>query len=375
MGELIPQELYRFAYFIFSLILTVFITSSGEPLRDENKKATYHKALLLGIFYIIYFGTRPESGIWMADTGGYVSFYNKIRTNEFSFISIIDHELAWQWLADLMAKANFEAWAWLTVVAAIYILFNIWGAKLIFPKHVYLVFLFYTVFFLFYSGGINGIRNADAYSIVFFAMAIYYSMKSNWKYVIVAALCWIGYQFHSSVMVTILSFVLSVFLIKKTNTALCIWVTAIILSLVAGNHMANIASGYIDDARASKYLMYGENNDIISQFSHTGFRWDFLIFSSLPIMLGWYVTVKREIYDRFFQILLNTYIIANAVWIVFIYAAFSNRFAMLSWCIYPYVLCYPLIKFKLWEYNVQNRYMNYAFWVMLIFSCYMNVFV
>lgn len=375
MGELIPQELYRFAYFIVAFFLTISITASGEPLREEPEKATFDKSLLLGVFYIIFFGTRPTSGIWMTDTEGYVNVYRLIQSTDFSNFAISDHELAWHWLCDTMSKAGFEPWIWLSVVAAIYILFNIWGTKLIFPHHVYLVFLFYTVFFLFYSGGTNGIRNADAYSIVFFAMALFNHLEGKWKYVIIAALCWIGYQFHTSVIVTILSFALSVFIVKKTKTALYIWVAAIGLSLAAGNFLANIASGYIDDGRASKYLMYAENNNMMAGFSHTGFRWDFLLFSSLPILLGWYVTVKRNVQDKFFQILLNTYIIANAVWIVFIYAAFSNRFAMLSWCIYPYVFCYPLIKFELWEYKVQNRYMTYALWIMLIFSGYMNVFI
>lgn len=374
MGEFIPQDFYRFAYFFVALLTVIFQTSSGNPLRRESENTSYLNALILGIFYIIFFGTRPYTGSWMADTSGYVGAYNLYRNTDFINLEIGDHEMVWDWLCKFMSTAGFAPWVWLTVVAAIYILFNIWGAKLIFPKHVYLAFLFYSVFFLFYSGGINGIRNADAYSIVFYSIALFYRSKMR-SYIIITILCLIAYQIHTSVIVTILSFVISVYLVKKTNHAIYIWLAAIVITLIAGNYLANFASGLIDDGRAEKYLRYANDSNMMKGFSHTGFRWDFLLFSSLPIALGWYATVKRGINDRFFQILLNTYIIANAVWIVFIYAAFSNRFAMLSWCIYPYVLLYPMVKFKLWDIATQNRYTSFLLWIMLLFSGYMNVFV
>jgi len=376
MGEIIPQEAYRFVYFFIILVLVLSKTGNGKILSPESAKQSYSKALILGIFFIIFFGTRPILGLWMADTSGYASVYNLTQNGIIS--SNVDwsepHEIIWSIICSNMALAGFPVWAWFTVIAAIYILANIEGVERIFPEHTYLVFLLYTSFFLFYSGGINGIRNADAYSLVFLAISLYYS-PSKKKYFIMALLCLIAYQIHTSVIVTILSFIISIFFVKKTNWAITIWLGSIVMSLAAGNYLADYAAGLIDDGRAAKYLQYGQNDDMMDGFSHTGFRWDFLLFSVLPIALGWYTTVKRGITDKFYQVLLNTYIVANAVWIVFIYAAFSNRFAMLSWCIYPYVLCYPLLKFKLWNTCKQNQYMCVLLWIMLLFSGYMNVFI
>lgn len=373
MGEIIPQEAYRFFYFFIVLVLVFIKTNSGMALDPEPAKRSYNKALILGILFIIFFGTRPTSGLWMADTSGYASVYN--LTKEGIILPNIDwsepHEIIWSVICNTMALTGFPVWAWFTVVAAIYVLANIEGIKRIFPEHTYLIFLFYTTFFLFYSSGINGIRNADAYSLVFLAMSLYY-VPSFKKYLMMALLCLVAYQIHTSVIVTILSFIISIFVVKKTNLAIAIWLGAIVMSLAAGNYLADFAAGMIDDGRASKYLKYGQNADMMAGFSHIGFRWDFLLFSILPIALGWYATVKRGIHDRFYQVLLNTYIIANAVWIVFMYAAFSNRFAMLSWCIYPYVLCYPLLKFKLWNTYKQNQYICVFLWIMLLFSGYMN---
>lgn len=75
----------------------------------------------------------------------------------------------------------------------------------------------------------------------------------------------------------------------------------------------------------------------------------FLLYSSMPILLGFYILQKRKITDRIYVILLNTYILANAFWIIVINASFSNRFAYLSWFLYPIVLVYPLLKLSIWK--------------------------
>jgi len=40
---------------------------------------------------------------------------------------------------------------------------------------------------------------------------------------------------------------------------------------------------------------------------------------------------------------MNTYLIANGVWVVVIHAMCSNRFAYLSWFMLPWVLFYPFV--------------------------------
>lgn len=375
MGSFIPGEAYKYIYIILTFILVVVRSSAktGGLIRPENPKDGYLKAVLLGLFFIVFFGLRPTEGRAMADTSGYASVYHMQENLPVHIDWENGREILWNFICDSMASVGLPVGAWFSVVAAIYVMFNIWGIKRIFPYHIYTVFLFYVAFFLFYSGGINGIRNADAYSVVFFALSLCYEPKFK-NYLLMGILCLLAYQIHSSVIITIVSFLASFFLVRRTNIAVLIWGMAIIVALGTGSLLAQYASTFTDDGRAAKYLEYANDTEMMrTGFSHTGFRWDFLIFSALPIAEGWYVTVKRGIKDRFYQLLLNTYILANAVWIIFIYAAFSNRFAMLSWCIYPYVLCYPLLKFSLWPNSVQRQRTALALWTMLIFSLYMNV--
>ena len=50
--------------------------------------------------------------------------------------------------------------------------------------------------------------------------------------------------------------------------------------------------------------------------------------------------------DPFYARLVNTYLLANALWILVIHADQSNRFAYLSWFMMPWVLLYPFVPGK-----------------------------
>src|SRR5690606_7412581 len=107
--------------------------------------------------------------------------------------------------------------------------------------------------------------------------------------------------------------------------------------------------GFFEE-RAQGYLVGNEAN--MEQFSQTGFRWDFLIYSSVAIMAGYYYIFIKKLEDRFYIHLFGIYAIANAFWVLVIEAAFSNRFAYLSWFLMAPVMIYPLCKYEL----VKNQY-------------------
>ena len=52
---------------------------------------------------------------------------------------------------------------------------------------------------------------------------------------------------------------------------------------------------------------------------------------------------------RVFNVLANTYLLCNSFWVMMIRANFSNRFAYLSWFLYPIVLAYAVIRLHLWK--------------------------
>lgn len=376
MEPLIPAFAYKYVYitFVGLLFLLRILEPSGSIIKPESSRTGLTKALFVGVVFILFFGLRPF-GEYMYDTSGYVA-----RFIQYQLVDNLDNidyskgkEILWEIIGRGIASLGYPVYVWFLIVALIYIGFNIWGCRLLFPNHIYLAFLTYAIFFLFYQGGVNGIRNADAYSVVFFAICLYFT-RYRYRYIFVALLFICAYEIHSSVMITILAFICACTIIKNTKIAVLIWLCAIAVALSAGNSLAEYAIGFTDDARAERYLMAGQNMKMMEKgFSHVGFRWDFLFFSSLPILAGWYVVVLKRVKDGIYIKLLNTYILANAVWVVFIYAAFSNRFAMLSWCIYPYVMLYPFVKMNVWKPKYSDLILRLFLVAMIVFSWYMNV--
>lgn len=135
----------------------------------------------------------------------------------------------------------------------------------------------------------------------------------------------------------------SLFFIKRLKVAFWIWILCILLSLVSGNFFINLFSAFGFDDRMGRYA-----TDSLAQFAHSGFRWDFLLYSAMPVLLAWYID-RRGVLDNTFTFLANTYILANSIWILICRIPFSNRFAYLSWFLYGLVLAYAVIRMPIWK--------------------------
>ena len=91
----------------------------------------------------------------------------------------------------------------------------------------------------------------------------------------------------------------------------------------------------------------------------------------MPIYLAYIVIIKREIYDKLYIILINTYIFSNSFWIMVINSLNSNRFAYLSWFMYPIVIAYPLLKLEIWP--DQNKKVVQILMLHIGFTFFMDV--
>ena len=129
---------------------------------------------------------------------------------------------------------------------------------------------------------------------------------------------------------------------RNTKLNISFWLFCIVLGLLFQEQFKTLFSGLINDERMASYLNAEVDKEM---FSHTGFRWDFLAYSALPIIIGWFITSKNKVIDKTYAFILHTYIFSNAFWVLINTAAYSNRFAYLSWFLYPIVLIYPFCKF------------------------------
>ena len=78
-----------------------------------------------------------------------------------------------------------------------------------------------------------------------------------------------------------------------------VWVGAILISLSLGETIANLISLISYDERLAEIALKGD--DVADEWGESlenRFRWDFLLYSSMPILLGWYTLFVRKIYNN-----------------------------------------------------------------------------
>jgi hypothetical protein len=348
----IPEKLYFTLYINVILLLTLWYTISSKK-ETAKEIIRSNDSIIPAAFFcfilIIFIGTRPIS-YKFGDTPMYAHMYNVIGDLNGADLSQLS-EGGFKWLM-ATCRPFLDTTGFFLVVAAGYIGFMFWACKQLMPNNVLVGVLFNLASFSFYTYGTNGIRNGLACSMVMLGIAL---MTGNKKermagIAVNVAACTI----HTSVSLPTMMAIASFYIIKKFKTAYTFWILSIIISLILGNTIANIFASLGFDDRMSGYL---NNQDAMDQFSSTGFRWDFLLYSAMPIVLGYYIIIKRGIRNRTYEFLLNTYILSNAFWVMVIRAAFSNRFAYLSWFLYPIVLAYPLLRLPIWK-DEQGKYLK-----------------
>lgn len=356
---MIPASLYQAIYINLLFILTVLYALSFQNMTFQSiyrGRNNYGSALFLSIVLILFLGLRPVS-YHFGDTVNYARTYANLQYG----LSEYDPDAS-DWLFYwIMNKASkiMSVNAFFLIIEIGYISCTLWACKRLMRNNVLIALLINLAAFSYYSYGINGIRNGLACSIMLVAFS--YIVGSKNDKIIAAILSFCAYNIHHSMALPILMMVVSSFVLPKFKNSfkltVAFWILSIFLSLFVGDSLETFFANLGFDDRLNSYITSDDYDD---QFSNVGFRWDFLLYGMMPIILGWHVVVKKRISDKTYLMLLNTYVLCNSFWIMLIRASFSARFAYLSWFIYPMLLAYPLLKLPVWR--KQGDKLN---WIML----------
>ena len=320
--------------------------------------------LVLCIALTIWIGFRPVSYLF-GDTINYALEYRTL--SPWSVQMNWHSEWIWQWLMVGCKRAGLSLEVFFTIVAAGYILSALWAVKRLMPSNPMLGMLFVLGSLMFFAFGVNGLRNGLACHLILLAL----SFLLDGKYLPGYLICLVAFGIHRSTLLPIAAISFGIFVSRDVRYAILFWLACILLSLVAGDAFSNFFGSLGFDDRLSAYTTGRGMN--MRQFSRTGFRWDFLLYSAAPVVLAWYVCVKRGIRDNWYEVISTAYCLCNAFWILVIRSAFSNRFAYLSWFLYPIVVAYPLINMPVWE--DQDRKVGWILLAYTGFSAFMLLLV
>ena len=350
MIEIIPANWYGVIFLSLSFIFTVFYYNQvkREEVWDYTHKRSWGIMYPYAMAFIVVVGLRPLSGVNFGDTVNYAHSYLQLVGNPIGDTlqepEWIYNGLMW-FCAQIMPVQYF-----FLLIEILYVLPIVYASKKLAPNYPDVMLLFNMTAFSFFSYGTNGIRNGMACSLMILALAFMNDKTTRGK-VVAILLAYVAYGCHKSTALPILCMVFCLFF-KNTKVAITFWVLSIFISLVAGGAVESFFTGLGFDDRMESYSSDNINENL---FSHTGFRWDFLLYSFMPIWLGWYIVYKRNIRHDMYSYLLNSYILCNSFWVMMIRASYSNRFAYLSWFLYPVVLAYPLLKFPVFETNNKQK--------------------
>lgn len=340
----IPREYFQTSQYLF-VSTAIGLICAFVAMSKNNKqllKGTTNIILpfVLTIFLIFYIGRRPIT--CYGDTWLYTMMFNMVQTGEWHALPSSTDPF-WLWFHNIFVDLG-SASDWLLGVASFYIGGMALATYRWLPQHFFVGLMFCFTSFSFYAFATNGIRAGMATSMAMVAISLINIYKKEWSSNIIAlALLIMAYKTHSSLAITIASALIAFFL-KDSKLAFKIWLICLVLGFLFNSTFQSLFSWVSSNEKMAHYA-----NMIDVQYNKMYFRWDFIVYSALPIVLGYITTIKKKITDGKYTFLLNTYIIANSFWLLINEIAYSNRYAYLSWFLYPIVVAYPLCKFEIFK--------------------------
>lgn len=370
--------LYHNIWLLSSLIFCVISyakwhNSNGALLLSQRSSQSSY-VFLYCVIFTFWIGFRPLNvpGCW-ADTGIYARIYwltGSLGSSQFENYLDEHSDILFSLFTWWFSHADISAEVYFFVCEIIYTFGMFFAIQRMFKHNQWIVWLFCISSFSFFSYSYNGVRNGMACSIVLIALS--YFIEGNKKSLFKGLVCsTIAIGIHKSTTLPIASILTSMLLGADTKWAIRWWLFSILLSLFAGNTIMAFFSGIGFDDRLSGYTTLVSNSEYADYFSSTGFRWDFVAYSIMPIWLSYYIRLKKYIIDRKYTLLINCYILSNSFWIMVIQSINSNRFAYLSWFMYPIVIAYPLLKLHIW--NCQDKVTMNILMCYVGFTVFLNV--
>lgn len=360
---MIPAAYYQIIYLILVTLMTIGVYTqyqSRNGLREFRHTTTDAITGTLVLFMILFIGFRPVNGWYFVDMASYAQYYTIFFEGEFFHFDwsteniLFDNLLAW-WGSEQLGYTSFFVF-----IAAIYFGAAYLGIRKLFPNHRLTAYLVFLAAFSTFSYGTNGIKAGAAASLFILAMGY----RENLKVCIPLVL--LSWGFHHSMVMVVAGFVLTLF-VKNPKYYFAGWVFCFLMAALHITAFQHFFSGFTTEQGAGYLLTEGGSDG-----TKGGLRIDFILYSAVPIVVGYYAVFKKKMrLSPLYKDLLNLYLALNGIWMLCMYANFTNRIAYLSWFLYPIVLIYPFLQ----EQWGKSRYKTFGLVMLghLGFTLFMNL--
>ena len=311
------------------------------------KGLAVERSLVFGLLIQgIFFGLRNPygKGIYLGDTYYYSLQYEGILdatvTKDFLFYHLMR-----------MSSAFLPISGFFIFIALIYILFPLYFFRKYLTAQMFIyVVLLWMLSINFFPYGVNGIRQGVAASIYLSGLMLFLSRK---KFVYSIVFFAVAVLLHGGIILGILPIIITRFYILNTRKIIIYWMLSILLIFLFGSMVTDFMSSFLDtlklgdlDERVSAFR--NPDEEIISKGGV--FRWDFVLYTSIPFAAG---ALFLNLRSR--SMLLSLYFFTALQWLVFIRFPYTNRFALPTWLLMSFVLAQLLINVRNSSYFIVLR--------------------
>ncbi|CDU01219.1 EpsG family protein [Vibrio coralliirubri] len=317
-------ETYRLIYIIMTSLLVMYAlferVSFYQASRSESIQVLSNVVgcLFFLIWFWVVFGFRPVHSTF----SDMVVYAYKFEMASYSDL-IGGSDVGWQFITNSLSKlvSVNQYFSIILFIQLISIFIYVYKDKSS-TKILLLSYIFLNPFLFTNLTGI--IRNGLAISLVLIGLT--YSSRIR------ELLFFLAITIHASVLLPISVFYFTFFSTNYKRFELIWFVTLIFSYFGLSNFLLSPFLPYFDD----RLLAYVTLDASTVNGSNWGFRWDFIVFSVIPMLFSRWSLSYRDSYllRRNYCI----YILCNSFWILMISVPFSDRFAHLSWFLYGILL-------------------------------------
>ena len=355
MNSMLEAIYYEPLFLLFTLLLSIVAT--GKYKAKNNNITIYVTIIIISIFLSLFIGFRPLNSIF-ADMWNYYYAWGREIYSGFNWS---DSNYIFDNIYKGMAASGISVNSFFILMASVYFIVAGLACIKLFRKNALIAYAVFLGAFSTFSYGVNGIKAGAASSIFLLALAYWENKK------FAALLLFLSLGFHHSMIMPVCAYVVSL-LYKNDKHYLYIWIICLIVSATHFTSIMGFLGEFLankDEHGASYLLTEGDAAYI------TGFRLDFILYSSAPVLLGYISIFKRGFINNTYSFIWRTYLLTNSVWLLCMYASYTNRIAYLSWGFYPFVLLYPFVHENS-SMNIKSN-LNKIVYLHFLFTVFMNL--
>lgn len=349
-------NLYQYIFLFIATIATIVVTNKYRVRTFNSTIADTRLSdsigLILCIFFAFFIGLRPP-GAGFGDSSNYIFSYSQREGTMFWFDSNAEN-LIWDNLFDWWASQSLGISMLFLLGDALYFGCTYAACRKWFPRDTFAAYAVFLGAFSTFSYSCNGVKAGIAGAIFLLGSSYYENRLIS---IILILLSW---GFHHSMQLPVAAYILTLFF-KNPKWYFYGWAFCSLMAVLHVESFAELFSSMSSDESATAYLLAtgGSEDSFV-----TGFRPDFMLYSAMPVLVGYIIVMKEKLQvSKLYSSLLHMYLCTNGVWMLCMYASYNNRIAYLSWFMYPFVLIYPFLKEDLRGVLIlktRNQYAQFA---------------